>query len=235
MSISCIIISSEAVLQLSIEKHIDRLTNYHIQKTFTGVAEAIDYINAHPIDFLFLDTKMQGLNVSDVLKSLILQPKIIVTTNNNHNGKKLSSDIDYIVTPFTIDFFLKNVQQTTSEIIRQMEGKHTSNEFLFLKENKKIVKIDPANIFYIESLKDYLIVHTTDKVVKVRLPLSYLEEKLDVNNFVRIHKSYIVSIDRIDSFSSTSVELNGLELPVGRMYRKNVSTFLNEHFCLAEL
>lgn len=236
MSVSCIVISKEAGLLISIDKQINRLTNYCIEKTFSGSPEALDYLHEHTVDILFLDTKVQELYGASIFKSFTKQPKLIFTTCSKKNADSTQQkEVDYLATPFSFESLLKDIQSAIEEIILQMEGSKMQANYLFLKENKKIVKIIPSSILYIESFKDYLTIHTSDKEVRVRLALSDIEEKLNTSHFVRIHKSYIVAIDRIDSFSTTSVELNGVEIPIGRMFRKNATSILNEHYCLTEV
>jgi len=229
------VVSEDAGFLISIDRHIHRLTNYYIQKTFSGSLESLDYIYKNPIDILFLDVKVQELYGASIFKSFTKQPKLIFTTSKKLYDTGLQNEIDYLATPFSFENLLKEIQKSIEDIFLQMEGNGTKANYLFLRENKKIVKIIPSNILYIESFKDYLTIHTYDKEVKVRLSLSYIEEKLNASHFVRIHKSYIVAIDKIESFSTTSVELNGVELPIGRLYRKNTTSILSERFCLSEV
>jgi len=229
------VISEDAGFLISIERHIHRLTNYYIQKTFSGSLESLDYIHKNPIDILFLDVKVQEFYGASIFKSFTIQPKLIFTTSKKLYDTSLQNEIDYLATPFSFENLLKEIQKSIEDIFLQMEGNGTNANYLFLRENKKIVKIVPSNILYIESFKDYLTIHTYNKVVKVRLSLSYIEEKLNASHFVRIHKSYIVAMDKIESFSTTSVELNGVELPIGRLYRKNTTSILSERFCLSEV
>jgi DNA-binding LytR/AlgR family response regulator len=100
----------------------------------------------------------------------------------------------------------------------------------FLKENKRMVKIALNEIVYIESFKDYMCFHYKDKEIKARTPLWSIEERLAKSHFIRVHKSFIVSINHIDSFSTTFVEVQGIRIPIGRTYKKTISEFLSQHF-----
>ncbi|OFX63975.1 MAG: hypothetical protein A2W97_15430 [Bacteroidetes bacterium GWE2_40_63] len=104
-----------------------------------------------------------------------------------------------------------------------------NNENFFLKENKRMVKIAIKEIIYIESFKDYMCFHFADREIKTRLPLWFVEEKLSNAPFLRIHKSFIISIPHIDSFSSTFVEVQGKRIPIGRTYKKEINEFLMQH------
>jgi two-component system, LytTR family, response regulator len=104
------------------------------------------------------------------------------------------------------------------------------NGDFFLKENKRMVKIAINEIVYIESYKDYMCFHSKDRSVKVRIPLWSIEERLDNHNFIRVHKSFIVSVNFIDSYSTTFIEVKGNRIPIGRTYKKDVSAFLTKHF-----
>lgn len=106
-----------------------------------------------------------------------------------------------------------------------------SNE-LFFKENKRIVKIATQDILFVESYKDYMCIHTQTNAIKIRVPLWIIEEKLSDSAFIRVHKSFIINLKHIDSFSASSIEVKGQKIPIGRTYKKVIATYLYEQLIM---
>lgn len=232
MSISCIIVGSEVSIISTIEKYIQRLIGIRIDATFTDSNAAIEFINTHKPAIVLLDMQMPNISCSNFLSLLKEQPAVLLVGDNLEDFPVGigSSIIGFLEKPVQFEALVSNFQLATKWI--QQHGIGVSPEYLFLKENRKMVRVTLHDILYVECFKDYLVIHCHEKIVRVRLPMTTLESRLDKTCFLRIHKSYLIAIDKIESFSAMSVELKGIELPIGRSYQRAVFSTLSERFCL---
>ena len=175
---------------------------------------------------------MPDLSSFNFLSALKEQPAVILIGDSIDNfpvGVD-AAIVGFLEKPISFESFVANINRAMDWVLQQ--GNAHSPEYLFLKENRKMVRVVLQNIQYVESFKDYLVVHCPEKEVRIRLSMSALESKLDKASFIRIHKSYLIAIEKIESFSTLAVELNGIELPIGRTYQKAVLSILSERFCL---
>ena len=237
MSIKCAIVDDERIAIAVIENLLRKIPGIEVVATCLSAIEAYEILKKQNIELLFLDIEMPDLTGIDFLKTLSSPPKVIITSANKEfalEGFELNV-LDYIIKPVTIERLLKAIDKfpKTDEVLavtkKEEEKKYIdSSEFIYVNENKKMVKIFIDNIEYIESIKDYVRINTTRKKVVTKQQLSYFEEKLNKTQFLRIHRSIIVSIKHIESYSSSIVEVAGIELPIGRSYKENVSGLLNK-------
>lgn len=206
------------------------------------VAECSNGINAfqvlrqQQVDLMFLDIKMPGLNGNELVRSLKNPPKVIFTTAYREyavDGFDLNA-VDYLLKPIPFERFLCAMQKVFAgmqtgtaavnkllEVVPKPEPAAHHDIFLYLKIDRKMVKVNVDDIYWIESLKDYVKVILKDKVLQSKQKISLLEELLPEDKFLRIHRSYIVSIAKIESYQSTAVGVLGQDLPIGRNYKAN--------------
>ena len=232
MSIKCAIVDDEAIAIVVIEKLLLKIPGIEIVSKCLSAIEAYDMLKNNTIDLLFLDIEMPDLTGIDFLKTLKNPPKVIITSANKEfalDGFELDV-LDYIIKPVSLERLLKAIDkyprpndQLTDDISEIDSNQSDSSDFIYVKESKKMVKIFIDNIEYLESIKDYVRIITTRKKVVTKQQLSFFEENLKNLNFIRIHRSIIVSLKHVESYSSNIVEVGGVELPIGRSYKEVVS------------
>ena len=198
--------------------------------------KAFDVLKKEKIDLIFLDIQMPKLNRIDFIKALSPAPKVIFTTAYREYAiESYELDVvDYLLKPIAFNRFLMAVNKAMCDGAEEKEIKElptvlTSEDppYIFLKADRKMVKIYLKDILYIESLKDYVRIKTSSKEIISLQKISYLEQKLPEDCFIRIHRSFIVPIKKIEAFSNHTVEVEGKELPIGRNYKAAVLALLN--------
>lgn len=212
-----------------IESYLKNFTDIEIVAKCNDGIQAFQALQQKKIDLMFLDVKMPGLNGNDLMKSLKNPPKVIFTTAYQDyavEGFELNA-LDYLLKPISFDRFLKAMDKVYDLFgvnhgqIALSESAPLRNQdiFLYLKVDRKMVKVDVKDILWIESLKDYIKVVLKDKTHISKQKISILEELLPEDHFLRIHRSYIVSVPMIESFNTQTVEIDGNEIPIGRNYK----------------
>lgn len=190
---------------------------------------AFEFLQKHSVDLIFLDIQMPRLLGTDLLKSLPNPPKIIFTTAYRDyavEGFELGA-IDYLLKPYSFDRFLRAVHKVLDLGLRDQaiikESVHAQTDrFLYVRADRKMVKVMVDEIHYIESLKDYVRIVVKDQQIITKQTITALEEMLPEHEFVRIHRSFIVSLKKIDSYNHHAVFLNKIELPVGPLYKQEI-------------
>ncbi|UII33254.1 LytTR family DNA-binding domain-containing protein [Fulvivirga ulvae] len=233
MKIRCIIVDDEPLAIEVIESYINRLENIEIVAKCSNALKAFEILKKEPVDLIFLDIQMPKLTGLDFVKTLQNPPKVIITTAYRDyalEGYELNV-VDYLLKPISFERFLKAVSRVYHTEISPETTQTTDIEseeaYIYLKADKKMVKVQLRDILYIESLKDYVRVKTSDKEVITHQKISYLEEKLPEECFLRIHRSFIVALKKVETYSATSIEVPGKELPIGRLYKDQVLEVLN--------
>ncbi len=236
MKLRCLIVDDEPLAIEVIESYIERLDNIEIVDKCNNALKAFEILQQESIDLIFLDIQMPKLTGIDFLKTLKNPPKVIFTTAyRDYAIESYELDVvDYLLKPVSFERFLKAVSkvflagQENQVIVKTQEATTPPEEkYIFLKSDKKMIKVVLNEILYIESLKDYVRVKTADKEVITFQKISYLEEKLPEDCFLRIHRSFIVAIKKIESYSATTIEVPGKVLPIGRNYKNQVLSVLN--------
>ena len=225
MKIKCVIIDDEPLAIKVVENHLNEFQNFEIVNTFNNPIEAVPFIENGEVDVLFLDINMPKMNGLDFAKALNSKINVVITTAYREYAVE-SYDLnvlDYLVKPIPFNRFLKAVNKITQQVYLQKEGKQkeddSSNEsFIFLKVDKKLVKIKFEDILYVESLKDYIKVFTTLEHYLVHKSLTSITEELPESNFIRIHRSYTIAIDKVKSIEGNLVEIGVARIPIGRKY-----------------
>jgi len=222
-----------------------RLVNDYIEKTpflellgaFDNPLDAIDFLSTQAVDLIFVDIQMPDLTGIEFARSLENAPKIVFTTAYEKyavEGFKLNA-IDYLLKPFSYEEFLKAAQKARkqSELEAQaLPSIEANSQFLFLKSEYKIRRINFNDILYIEGLKDYIKVYTTgeDKPVLSLNSMKSLEQKLPENKFMRVHRSFIVNLDRIDTIERSRIIFGKTYIPVSDQYKEKFQEFLDKNF-----
>ena len=229
----CLIVDDEPLARQLMMDHVSKLDDFELVGVCSNAMEALTALHNHKVDLMFLDIQMPQINGIDFLKTLKNPPKVIFTTAYREyalEGFELDV-IDYLLKPITFERFLKSVNkyyQTKSDSIQVVEsGKPNENSFIYVKENKMVKKILLDEILYIEGYSEYVRIYIDDKRIITKASLTELEKKLPQDGFLRIHKSYIVSLTKITAFSASIIEIKNKELPIGRNYKNAVMKALN--------
>ncbi|MCC6282256.1 MAG: response regulator transcription factor [Saprospiraceae bacterium] len=220
--IKCIIIEDEPLAVKVLSDYISEVPFLELTGTFKDAILATDHLRQHSVDLMFLDIHLPKLKGMAFLKTLILSPAVIITTAYHQyavEGFNLNVT-DYLLKPFDFERFLIAVNKVkTAQVEQQKTNDKEEKDYVFLNVQKKKVKILFPDIVYIESQREYIKIVTTGKEYVSKMSTYEIEECLPAHLFKRIHRSFIVSINRIESYTSETVELNGVSIPVGRGYR----------------
>ncbi len=233
MNIKCIIADDEPLARKVIKTHLQGFEDIEIVAECGNAIEISRTLRQHTVDLIFLDIEMPQISGFDFLKSINNPPKIIiVTAYRNYALKGYEYDIvDYLLKPVSFERFYKAMTKFFKQIkdndIKIFEGSETEGKaFIYLNEDKTIHKVFLDSILYLESFREYIKVHTETKSIMTKLPISKIEEKLKNHDFIRIHKSFIISISKINSFNSRIIKINNIDLPIGRTYKEAVMQVL---------
>ncbi len=235
--IICLAVDDEPPALDVLKKYIVAVHNLELAGTCADAVEALNFLRHQTIDLLFLDIQMPNLLGTDLIRTLKNPPKVIFTTAYRKfavEGFELDA-VDYLLKPISFERFLKAVNKVMETGFKIPEHtdfnldqqSNVQNAFVNLRADRKNLKVHLDDILYIESLKDYIKVVTPLKNIVTKQSISSLEEMLPKNKFARIHRSFIVAIDKIESFTSDTIEIAKHELPISRMYRHEVEKLLN--------
>jgi DNA-binding LytR/AlgR family response regulator len=234
MKTQCVIIDDEPIARDIIRDYVSKIAGFEIAAEFDSPTDALLYLNETKVDLIFLDINLPEINGIEFAKSLMNRPSIIFTTAYREyapEGFEIQA-IDYLVKPFSFERFLKAISYflklSAKPVSKDSAEKELTDEdeFVLLKDSGKTHKVHLKEIRYIESDGDYLKFHTKEKKIMIRGSLVSWEKMLP-EQFIRIHNSYIISIKEVKSFTTYSVELGGIELPISRGYREKVMRVLN--------
>ena len=227
-NLRCIIIEDEPLAAKVLADYIAQVPFLELQGSFKDALLASDYLHHHDVDLIFLDIHLPRLKGMAFLKTLTHPPAVIITTAYHQyavEGFDLNVT-DYLLKPFEFERFLVAVNKVRPAQKERPQPSHQSEdkkEYLFLNVQKKKVKILFSEIVYIESQREYIKIVTTKKEYLSKMSTHEIEELLPSHLFRRIHRSFIVSIDKIDSYTAEEVEVNGVFLPIGRGYRDSMT------------
>lgn len=231
--IKCLIVDDEPVALDILENHLSKIEKIDIVGRCQNATEAFNMINANQVDLIFLDINMPGITGISFAKSINRNIKIIFTTAYREyaiEGFDLHA-VDYLLKPISFPRLLDAVNnfQEIHLKVKEQEGINEKNaEFIFVKIDRKMHKIDFSKILWIESLSDYLKIETTEGTKVTRETISSIEEKLPGSKFLRIHRSFIIAIERIESYSYEEVIIENKSIPVSRTYKENVLKVLKQ-------
>jgi DNA-binding LytR/AlgR family response regulator len=222
------------------ETYVEKLPSLELVARCENAVQAFDVLSREEVDIMFLDIQMPQLTGIDFLKSLSNPPLVIFTTaypNYAIEGYELNV-IDYLLKPISFERFMKSVNKALSQLELQNDTGAAANstesqdeeaDFIFVKADKKLIKINYADINYIEGLKDYVIIKMATSRVITLQTMKSLEEKLPSTIFKRIHRSYIVNLDKIDAVVGNMVEVEKKHLPIGKNYREELLNIVNKN------
>jgi DNA-binding LytR/AlgR family response regulator len=226
MIIKCVAVDDEPLALDIIKDYISQVPFLKLMKTFKDGISVIEYLASNNVDLIFLDIEMGGLSGTQLLKSLEKKPSVIMTTAyRNYAVDAFDLDVtDYLLKPFSFERFLKAVDKVyilQKDKQRMPESGSSDKEYFFVKSNYKMVKVNYDDILYIEGLSEYIIIKTRTANIITLQSFKNIEKTLPESGFVRIHKSYLVSLSKIDSIEGQYVKIANKELPIGSKYKDN--------------
>jgi DNA-binding LytR/AlgR family response regulator len=243
MKIRCIAVDDEPLALEKIKGYIKKIKYLDLLECFTNGAEAMSYIRENQVDLIFLDIQMEELSGIQMLEAMTVKPRVILTTAyDSYALKGYELDVsDYLLKPISFQRFLKAVDKIYTSLeaekatrdIRLADKEKTVKpqpeiNHLFVKSGHATVRVNFDDILFVEGMKDYLRIWTADNKIMTLMSFKNLEDKLPAHEFVRIHKSYLVSIGKIESIERSRVKIAGEYLPVGESYKRNFLSLLEK-------
>ena len=229
MKIRCLIVDDEQLARELLEDYVGKLPNLEVVKKCKNSMEALECLQEQKIDLIFLDIQMPDLTGVELLKTMNQNPVVIFTTAYSEyalEGYQLDV-VDYLLKPFSFERFVQAINKAVDLLnLRSHPAKLNSGadpgKFITVKGDRKIYKIRLSDIRYIEGLKEYVSYYTETERIIILQSLKSLEELLPSNQFIRIHKSYIASIERIRSVENNKIVIGDQRLPLGKSYKNEV-------------
>ncbi len=220
---TCIIVDDEPLAQDVLTSFVEKTPGLQLVATCSNALEAMQALQEQKVDLMFLDIQMPEITGLEFLRSLSHPPAVVFTTAYSEHaieGFELDA-VDYLLKPIAFDRYLKAVNKAMHQIDLEQRGDAAGSEMehIFVKADKKIVKIRLKDILYIEGLKDYVMIYTSEERIITLQTMKNLEEFLPSSAFIRVHRSFIVAIDKIKAVSGNSVEIADKFIPIGKHYK----------------
>ncbi len=235
--LNCIAIDDEPSSLKIIREYCSRIQSVNLIGTFINPYEAISTLNNNQVDLIFLDIVMPQISGQEFLKTLYNPPMVVfATAYKEYAVEGFENDaVDYLVKPFAFDRFLKAVNKAF-QLLRFKNPVAPSNEespavshgFLMVKVEYTTIRVNLNDILYIEGLKDYVKIHTEGKHILTKTTMKNIIEKLPSEAFLRVHKSYIISLDKIDMIENSRIVIGNQRIPIGESYRSSFYEVINK-------
>ena len=232
--IKCLLVDDEPPAREILRRYIDDIATMELAAECSNALQAFTVLQKETIDLMFLDIRMPRMNGNDFLKSIKHPPKVILTTAYPEyalEGYELDV-VDYLLKPVPFDRFLKAVNKAfptgaaADEKMDLVEKKKQA--FVYFRIDQKMKKVMLDDIMYIESMKDYIKLFTSEGTLITKQSISSVEEMLPVKEFARVHRSYIVSLNNIKSFTAEVIEIANTNIPIGKLYRSDAMKILQQ-------
>lgn len=233
MKLRCLLVDDEPPAIDVLRAHIASIPLLEMAGECHHAMAAFDFLQRNPVDLLFLDVRMPQMLGTELVKSLLHPPKVIFTTAHREfafDGFELEA-IDFLLKPISLDRLMKAVQKAVGPDLRPKadHAQADQRKFLYFRVNRKMTKILVDEILFIESLKDYVRIHGATQTLVTKQTITSVEEMLPEDEFIRIHRSFIVAADKVSSFSGSTVFVGKHELPIGPLYKNEVAKRLSAY------
>lgn len=242
MNLRCIAVDDEPLALDIIESYISKLPFLQLIRTCSSATEAMQVLQEEKVDLMFLDIEMPELTGIQFLNILKNQPLIIFTTAYpDYALEGFNQDaVDYLLKPIPFDRFLKAVTKAQERLQRNGKAVEAApaalaapapqeHDFMFVKADYKTIRVDFKDILWIEGLKDYIIIQTKDQKIITLLSMNKMMEKLSDAKFLRVHRSFIVSLQKIDSIEKSRIRIGNKEIPIGEVYKEQFLKWVEEN------
>lgn len=228
MKINCIAIEDEPLALKKIKEFIEQVDYLTLLEGFNNAVDAIGFLKNNAVDLIFLDIRMKKLSGIQFLESLQLKPKVIITSAYDEYALKgYELDVaDYLLKPFTFERFLKSVDKVYNQL--NTTKNDNPNDYIFVKTEYRIERIEIRDILYIQGMKDYLQIHTADRKIMTLQTFKNLLEVLPKIDFQRVHNSYIVSVPKIEHIERNRIRIGKELIPISESYRDKFFGILKE-------
>lgn len=228
MNMTCVIVEDLQVAAEYTRKCCEKSGLLEVKGHFTNVADALAYLNANSVDMLFLDVEMPGATGFDLLDQLGYSPKVILTTSKAEYAYTAFEYhvIDFLKKPFTYQRFLEALQKAAVKEDNDSAVTSSGNH-IFIKSDGKLVRLNNEDILYIESMGDYVKFVTLDKKYITHNTIKALEEKVNKTYFMKVHRSYIINLTKIDDIRENDLFIKGIEIPISKAHKQDVLKRLN--------
>ncbi len=230
--IKCLIVDDEPLALDLLEGYVNRTPFLELAGRSANAFEAMEVLDAHPIDLIFLDIQMPDLSGVEFSRTLKNGPKIVFTTAFEQyalDGFKVDA-LDYLLKPFNYEEFLKaaNKAKEWFQLVDAQKQKGETLPYLFIKSEYKLLKINLNEVLYFEGLKDYVKIYLVNqsKPILSLMSLKSLEEGLSAEQFMRVHRSYIVNLEKIESVERSRILINGFAIVIAEQYRERFQQYL---------
>ncbi len=242
--IRTIVIEDEPLARNLLTQYIEKVSYLELVQTFSDPLKGLEYVNNHEVDLMFLDIQMPNLSGIGLLRIIQKKPEVILTTAYSDyalDGYDLNV-ADYLLKPITFERFLQAVEK----VKQRREGARLNSEqpknagpppeddFMFIKDGTKLIRVNINNIMYIEGLKDYVTIYTPEQKIVSLQRMKNLETQLPKSQFIRVHHSYILSLKWINAIHKDFVEINKVQIPIGETYRKAFREFIDSQKFLGD-
>lgn len=227
MNISCIIIEDEPLAMERTKGFVSKLPFLNLLTSFESGIDAIEFLKSNKVDLLFLDINMDELSGIQLLESIKIESEVIITTAYNEyalKGYELNIT-DYLLKPFTLERFIQAVSKAQSNLATHKTTEE--KKFIFVKTEYRLEKILLNEILYIEGMRDYRRIHTIDKKIMTLQTFKDLEQEIPENLICRVHKSFMVSLDKINSIERDRIKIKDVLIPISETYKKRFLELIN--------
>ncbi|NOU58431.1 LytR/AlgR family response regulator transcription factor [Marinifilum caeruleilacunae] len=239
MNIKCIIVDDEVHARKVLEKFISDIPHLELVRSCKNALEAMQVLNDQNIDAMFLDINMPKVTGLSFLENLRHPPAVVITTAyREYAVEAFELDvIDYLHKPIPFPRFLKSVSKIEEKLKAKSENTilnaqvDTSKpeEFIFIKADKKTIKLNFNEIVYVEGLGDYIKIHLKERSIVSKLTIKRMEDLLPKSRFPRVHKSFIIALSEINAIEGNQIEISDQKIPIGQIYRQNFMELINAH------
>ncbi|MRX68822.1 response regulator [Flavobacterium resistens] len=233
MKIKCVLIDDEPLAIKVLQNYFTNFTDFEVVATFNNSLEALDFINSTPVDAVFLDINMPMMTGFELISLIENKTKVIITTAfREFAAESYDLDVlDYLVKPIPLPRFIKCINKITTEynLKNNIKVETTKGDsHIFIKVDKKMMKINIEEILFVEGMKEYIKVVTPDKTYITHKSLTSLSEELPIDRFLRIHKSYVIALNKVKSIEGNRIQIQSYTIPIGRNYSKDVKNKILE-------
>ena len=227
----CIIVDDNPLARLAVRNMVLQIDDLDLIGELDSATQAFNFLQKHACDLLLLDIEMPGLSGLDLIKTLEHKPLVILITSKTDyalEGYELQV-VDYLLKPVSFSRLLKAIAHARElyQWQNQLEGEGEKKEFLFVRANNQMIRIDFEEILFVEAMGDYVLFHTHDKKYVVHLTMKSVEESLPQDRFLRVHRSYIVALEKIDNMVQNSLQIEKHIIPVSETYKSKLTKQMN--------
>jgi DNA-binding LytR/AlgR family response regulator len=229
MILNCLVVDDDALSRTVLEDIINETDLLHLVKSCENAIEAFNILNEEQIDILFLDIEMPKMDGLELVKSISPLPQLIlVTSHPEYAAESYEYDVtDFIVKPITQARFIKAVDKARKKLESKKASISSSGESIFIKTDSRLVQLNTDEILFIEALGNYMRIYSAKGKHTILSTMKDMESKLPTTNFARVHRSFIVNVNKIDSIEDNFILIDGKQVSIGKAYKEELDKRLN--------